>query len=345
MMNPKHRKALITIPLFITLVALCFGTPQEILAQAGSPAEMHQGINSLRAANGLPALAVSNYLMQSAQNHANWIAAGNPGGHTGAGGSSAKDRALAVGYGEGREVFVTENWARGVDLSVTNCIYNMWNDAAHMGNMLTTRHNEFGAGVALDGQGMTIYVVNFGHVSGSAPLPVNTATPGGPTVTPPGPTNTSIPLIQPILSSTPNPDGSVVHVVQYGQALYPIADAYGISLADLLALNNLTEDSIIYVGQELLIIPASQEVQEETPEEIDEAATANTPSATPSPTTTPTPEPIFTDQAPSATPMPEPQNSFLGNIFSGETLWVGIGLVAVSIIGIGLLLYTSSRLK
>ncbi len=346
-MNPKHRKALITIPLLLASLVLCFSAPQEILAQAGSPAEMHQGINALRAANGLPPLAVSSYLMQSAQNHANWIAAGNPGGHIGAGGSSAKDRALAVGYGEGLEVFVTENWARGVDLSVHDCIYSIyyWNDAAHMGNMLTTWHNEFGAGVALDGQGMTIYIVNFGHVSGSAPLPVNTATPGGPTVTPPGPTKTPIPLIQPITSSTPNPDGSVVHVVQFGQALYPIADAYGITLPDLLALNNLTEDSIIYVGQELIIVPASLEVTEVTPEEIDEGATTDTPTPVPSPTSTPTPEQTFTDLPPTATPTPEAQNSFLGNIFSGETLWVGIGLVAVSIIGIGLLLYTSSRLK
>jgi uncharacterized protein YkwD/LysM repeat protein len=342
-MKLKHRKALIAIPLLVTLLVLYFGAPERISAQAGTPSELIQAVNALRAANGLPPLAVNNYLMQAAQNHANWIAAGNPGGHEGSGGSYAIDRAIAVGYGEGAKVEVIENWAQ--DISVQNCIYINWNDAEHMPTMLTTRHNEIGAGVALDGQGLTIYIINVGHVSGSAPLPVNTATPGGPTVTPPGPTNTSIPLIQPILSSTPNPDGSVVHVVQYGQALYPIADAYGISLADLLALNNLTEDSIIYVGQELLIIPASQEVQEETPEEIDEAATANTPSATPSPTTTPTPEPIFTDQAPSATPMPEPQNSFLGNIFSGETLWVGIGLVAVSIIGIGLLLYTSSRLK
>ncbi len=313
------------------------------MAQAGTPAEMHQGINNLRAANGLPPLAVNSYLMQSAQNHANWIAAGNPGGHTGEGGSSAKERALAVGYGEGLEVWVTENWARGYDLSVTSCIYDMWNDPAHMDNMLTTWHNEFGAGVALDEQEMTIYVVNFGHVSGSEPLEVNTATPGGPTATPSGPTNTPIPLIQPVVTTTPNPDGSVIHIVQFGQALSSIADAYGIPLADLLSQNALTEESIIYEDQELIIIPPNQET-EETPAQTGTPST-QTPTATLSPTNTPTLRPSPTAQPATPTPTAEPQNTFLANIFSGDTLWIGIGLVAVSIIGIALLLFTSNRLK
>lgn len=346
MMSSFYQKAGHAIPLLSILLGMVFGAPMVVHAQAGTPAEMHQAINNLRAANGLPPLAVNNYLMQAAQNHANWIAAGNPGGHTGEGGSSALDRAIAVGYGEGAQVFVTENWARGVNLSVTSCIYDMWNDAAHMGNMLTTWHNEFGAGVALDGQGMTVYVVNFGHVSGSAPQPTytpNGAPPeAGPTVTPPGPTDTPIPLIQPVVTATPNPDGSVIHVVQFGQSLSPISQAYGISMADLMALNDLTEESIIYEGQELLIVPANQEV-EETPE--DAAPEAETPTSTPTPTLTATLKPIPTMQAATPTPRPEPQMGFLANIFSGDTLWVGIGLVAVSVFGIALLLFTSARLR
>ena len=341
-MNPKRQKALCAIPLIVILLTLYFSAPPAIQAQAGSPSEMHQSINALRSANGLPPLAVNNYLMLAAQGHADWIAAGNPGGHTGAGGSTAYDRAVAVGYGEGAEVWVTENWARGVDLSVSSCIYDMWNDAAHMGNMLTTWHNEFGAGVALDGQGMTVYVVNFGHVSGSAPVP--TATPGGPTFTPPGPTNTPVPLIQPVLTATPNPDGSVIHVVQFGQALSTIATAYNIPLADLLAQNGLTEESIIYEGQELIIIPPNQEVLE-TPESTGVPEEAALPSATPPPSATPTRQPTPTAPPPTPTPTEEPRNNVLANIFSGDTLWVGIGLVAVSVFGIALLLFTSSRLK
>jgi len=351
-MKPFHKQTLHAIAFLLLLLGIIFAAPETAHAQSGTPAEMHQGINNLRAANGLPPLAVNNYLMQSAQNHANWIAAGNPGGHTGEGGSSALDRALAVGYGEGQTVFVTENWARGLNLSVTSCIYDMWNDAAHMGNMLTTRHNEFGAGVALDQQGMTVYVVNFGHVSGSQPLPTYTPDGGSengdpvevvPTATPMGPTDTLVPLIQPVVTATPNPDGSVIHVVQFGQSLSPISEAYSIPMADLMAQNELTEESIIYEGQELLIFPANQQTQETEEEPVTPEESA--PSATPSLTFTPTQLPSLTQQAPTPTRTPEPQNNFLANIFSGETLWVGIGLVAVSVFGIALLLFTSARLR
>jgi len=325
----------------MSLFGLFFTLPSLAHAQAGTPALMHEGINQLRAANGLYALSVNSYLMQSAQNHANWIAAGNPGGHTGVDGSAAYDRALAVGYGEGAAIYVTENWARGYGLTVSDCIYVMWDDDAHMGNMLTTWHIEFGAGVALDGEGMTVYVVNFGHVSGSAPVQP-TATLSSETAIPSGPTNTLEPIIQPVTTSTPKPDGSVIHIVQYGQSLWPIADAYNISLADLLAQNNLTEDSPIFPDQELLIFPASIEIQE-SPEFTSTSEITLEATATPTPTKTLS----NTQTAPDITPSETPQkrNNLLVNIFSGETLWLGIGLVIVSVFGIALLLFTSARLK
>ena len=340
-MSSRKKNTILTILSMMSLLGFFFAAPIPVRAQAGTPGEMHEQINQLRAANGLYPLAVNSYLMQSAQNHANWIAAGNPGGHTGEGGSTAYDRALAVGYGEGAAIYVTENWARGYGLTVYDCIYVMWDDEAHMGNMLTTWHNEFGAGVALDGQGMTIYVVNFGHVSGSAPVQP-TATPGSETVTPGGPTSTLEPIIQPVTTSTPKPDGSVTHIVQFGQSLWAIADAYNIPMADLLAQNNLTEDSPIYPDQELLIFPATIEIQS-TPE------FTNTPELTLEPTATQTHTKTLsnTPTKPVKTPTetPKEQNSFLVNIFSGESLWLGIGLVAVSVFGIALLLFTSSRLK
>jgi LysM repeat protein len=53
--------------------------------------------------------------------------------------------------------------------------------------------------------------------------------------------------------STPNPDGSIVHVVQSGQTLVGVANVYGIPLQDLLKLNNLSMESIIHPGDTLLI--------------------------------------------------------------------------------------------
>lgn len=325
---------------FGLILALALLPSWRAQAQAGTPDAMHQAINNLRAANGLAPLAVNPYLMQAAQYHANWIAAGNPGGHTGEGGNSSYDRAVAAGYGEGARVWVTENWARGHGLTAQDCVYVSWNDSAHMNNMLTTFHNEFGAGVALDASGMTVYVVDFGHVNSNA-ISQPAAAQVEPTSTPSGPTDTPPPLIQPVTVATPNPDGSVFHIVQFGQSLWTIADAYDIAFADLMSQNNLTEETPIQINQELIIVPASIQV-----EEIEQISPPPTLALTLRPSATPIQEqPSPVPFEPTPTVAEKTKTSFLANIFSGDTLWVGIGLVVVSVLGVALLLYTASRLK
>jgi len=319
--NTMKIKRIAAILAIFCLSLMYFAAPNHVQAQSGKPYEILAEINALRAANGLPALSENIYLNLAAQNHADWI---------------AEDPA-ARGYGEGKQIWVTENWARGSGLTPSECVYGSWNDSAHMGNMLTTWHNEFGAGVALDIQGLTVYVVDFGHSSGSVPIQ--------PTITPGGPTSTTAPLLYPVTTTTPNPDGSVKHIVKYGQTLYGIAEAYGITLADLLALNGLTEDSAIYPDDELIIVPGNEEAQG-TPETT---ATPQAEETTLSPTPTPTKTLRATPTRPvmTATPTekPHPVGHFLTNIFSGDTLWVGIGLVAVSVFGIVLLFFTTARLR
>ncbi|MBW6465867.1 MAG: LysM peptidoglycan-binding domain-containing protein [Brevefilum sp.] len=335
MTHPLKRRLLAILAL-LCLISPFLGTPEGAQAQAGAPYEVLAEINGLRIANGMAPLAENQYLNLAAQNHANWIATTLQGGHTGEGGSTPADRALAVGYGGGARVSVTENWARGPGLTAYNCVYTMWApSSAHISNMLTTWHNEFGAGVALDSQGMTVYVVKFGHVVGSAP-PQSTSAPGGPS-------GTQAPLIQSVVTSTSNPDGSVIHVVQFGQTLWGIAEAYEISMIKLLEQNYLTEDSAIFPDQQLLIIPANLEIEGEgetpTPTPTEEP--------TPTPTATRTPWPRTEAATPLPTPneVPNPRSNFLVNIFSGDTLWIGIGLVGVSLLGIVLLFITSSRLR
>ncbi len=324
----------LTIIALLSLFVLFFSVPQAVEAQAGTAAEVLAEINGVRAANGLTPLSENIYLNIAAQTQADYIAETGVGSHIGAGGTTSADRALAAGYGEGATVWVTENWAKGPGLTAYECVYNMWVPSQeHLDNILTTWHNEFGAGVALDAQGFTVYVAVFGHTSGSS-IPVQS------TITPGGPTLTQVPYIQPVTTSTPNPDGSVLHSVQSGQSLWAIADAYEIPLADLLTMNNLTEEDAIYPDQQLLIVPASEEVTTPTGTPDPDQFTP-----TPKPTQTLTPTPEITQEEPEPTPTPKERNNFLVNIFSGDTLWLGIGLVAVSVLGIGLLLFTSSRLK
>lgn len=335
--NGKLQARLLALLMLVSLVSLFIGAPETARAQAGTPYEVLAEINGLRIANGMAPLNENIYLNIAAQNHADWIASTGQGGHTGAGGSTPADRALAVGYGGGASVRVTENWARGPGLTANSCVYDMWApSSAHISNMLTTWHVDFGAGVALDGQGMTVYVVKFGHVVGSVPPPKTTYAPSGPTGTP-------APLVQPIAIAQANADGSVIHVVQFGQTLWGIAEAYEINMITLLEQNFLSEDSAIFPNQELLIVPANLEIEEETAD----LTPTPTEEPTPTPTRTPTRTPVATQAAVSPTPTeaPNPAGNFLVNIFSGDTLGVGIGLVAVSLFGIVLLFFTSSRLK
>jgi len=331
LMNNKKKQRILTILSILSLTILFFGAPKSVKAQAGTPSEMLQEINNLRVANGLPALAVNNYLMMSAQNHADWIAETGQGGHVGVDGSDATARAQAVGYTSG---LVTENWARGPGLTVNNCIYVSWNDAAHMDNMLNPARKEFGAGVALDAQGFTVYVVNFSNA--------NTGAPALPTITPGGPTVTTAPIIQPVTTATPGPDGSVVHIVQYGQTLWAISDAYGVPLADILALNGFTEETAIYPDEQVWIVKGTGETVTPT---LTPGTTEEELEVTPTSTPTEQVEATFTVITPTPSEEPQSQGNFLTNIFSGDTLWVGIGLVAVSVFGIALLLFTSSRLR
>ncbi|MCB2213871.1 LysM peptidoglycan-binding domain-containing protein [bacterium] len=341
----KNLRILAILSIF-SLFTFWLGAPQTARAQgnpAGTAAEMLAEINAYRASNGLPPMEENVLLNIAAQNHADWIAAGNPGGHTGAGGSSPTDRAAAVGYDVS---WVTENWARGYGLTVSNCVYVMWDDPAHNDNMLDPNRKEFGAGVALDQDGMTVYVVDFSNFDTNGDQPGGYLPDTNTTVTPSGPTATFAPLIQPVMTSTPSPDGSVIHIVQYGQTLWTISDAYGVPLADILALNGLTEDSSIFPEEQLLIVQGTGETPQPT-------ETAGTPTEEePTEVVTPTITPTATERGPqvtiTVTPDPEeaePSNNFLTNIFSGDTLWVGIGLVAVSVFGIVLLLFTSARLR
>ena len=60
------------------------------------------------------------------------------------------------------------------------------------------------------------------------------------------------PQLQVVITSTPNSDGSVTHVVQSGESLISIADAYKVSVAEIKALNGLTSDDI-FPGDTLII--------------------------------------------------------------------------------------------
>jgi LysM repeat protein len=145
----------------------------------------------------------------------------------------------------------------------------------------------------------------------------------------------------PILPATvtPQADGSIIHIVRENETLINIALAYNLPLKDLLELNNLTTQSVIFPGEKLIIRKAF------TPTPT--AAITDTPTprpATPTrrPTRTPTPRPptvtatVFVP-SPTATPVPARPMDTYGKVMVGA-------IVAFGIIGV-LLMVTGEALK
>jgi LysM repeat protein/tetratricopeptide (TPR) repeat protein len=149
-------------------------------------------------------------------------------------------------------------------------------------------------------------------------------------------------VISPIKLSTPNAEGIIIHTVQAGQSLWNIAAAYEVELAELMAINNLTKDSLIYPGEELIIkrinIPTQSTVETQKTVMVTETSTGIMKTKL-SESTTITPSMIVqsTNSIPTFTSTPDNQeNKNLITIFNSRNLLIGI--LFMTIIGIILLL-------
>ncbi len=266
-MNPHKRvrfpAAFLGVVLFLLgLASPAWGRP----APLASPQDILTAVNHLRQVNGLPAYQANQALMQAAQAQADWQAANGTVTHTGEGGTRPKERAAAAGYGNGGTIFISENIAGGYQMSLDEAMALWQGDDLHLNTMLGPNYRDAGAGVASAGDSV-YYVFLAGYVAGeqssAPPESTVTASAGNGEQTP-------------IQTSTPRPDGSVVHIVQPGETLWSIAIAYKVSIAQLMSQNGLPANAVLYPGDRLVIHRAG----EITPQ----------PTATPAPPT-PTPTP------------------------------------------------------
>jgi LysM repeat protein len=300
----------------ILMLALLLGS-LPVRAQAGDAYSLIAAVNQLRAANGLPALQVNSILMSVVQAHTDYQAAIGEVTHISADGSRPRDRAAAAGYGGGSSFFISESIGGGTNLSVSEVIVWWQGDDLHLNTMLGASYAEIGAGVAVAGD-FVYYTIDTAYVSGGSYIPA--ATSGA----------TAVPIYY-VSIATPNPDGSVVHIVQSGQTLIGIAQAYGVSVDAIKALNNLVSDSI-YAGDALLIITAG------TPAPTDTATVTITATHVDTPTRQPTrtPTAIPTTVLIAATPTPTPtgtSSDVLGNILVGIIAVLGVGGVLLMVVG------------
>jgi LysM repeat protein len=290
-------------------------------------------VNALRAANGLTALEANSSLMTSAQAHSEYQAFLGHWTHEGSGGSTPKSRAIAAGYGGGATVFISENVAEisptaGLDF----LIYTIWADAVHWNTMVNPNYTHAGVGVA-EANGEVFYTLDVGYISGAAAVQ-NTPSGGGNT----GTVKATVPLIQPVLAATPRDDGSIVHIVEYGQTLSSIAGIYGVTVDQIKALNGLTLNTI-WVDMELIIRVAFTPSMTPT--------ITNTPvPPTLTPTLTSTPRPPTQTVTSTITVTPTPEKILSGFSFNADTRrGIAIGIIIACAGGLLIMVVSGLRKK
>lgn len=243
-----RRKIIFSLGLFFCLmIGLNQRTSQPVQAQ--SAGEIMQLVNGFRTANGLPPFQINSALSAAAQNQANYMAANMVfSSHVGAGGSTPQSRADAAGY----VGYVSENIVGGTGMSASQGLTWWRNSPVHYNTLITSRYIEAGTGFATNGT-ENFFVLVVGRPS-DAPV-VNA-----------GQDESPEPLfITPIVLSQPNEDGSIIHVVQDGQALWSLAAHYEVELSELMLFNNLSEDAIVHPGDEIIIRLADGQEPPPTP--------------------------------------------------------------------------------
>ena len=296
-------------------------------------------VNAYRVANGYYQLYPHAQVMAAAQAHAEWIVETGQGGHIGAGGSDETTRVSWTGYGDGATILCDENWSSGS--SIDDVMAGAWSDWTHQEVMLNAWGNlytDIGGGVASQGNGRYVFVLNVCKVVGqgySGEVPEGSGSVPAATTNPLATADLTN-YIYGVTLATPLADGSIKHTVLYGQTLASIAEAYGITIDTLRSLNEMTADAtVIWPEQELLIHPGTSTTGAQ------ESATPETP-ASPAPssiaaTQTQPPLPKLSVTATSFTATPQ---SAQGDVKLTRTL--GILLLVLSAGGLMVFLYFSS---
>jgi LysM repeat protein len=254
-------------------------------AQSGEEQELINEINALRASHGLAAYTVDPYLMALAHEHSVYQASIHKSTHE---------------HSDGRvpaQIGVVENVAGG-DLGFITpqtVLTHIWMmDAGHLKTLVGFESGSMGVGISDDG--VTVYYT-LEVIPGAGPAATPGKLRGGTSIA----GETPVALV-PLITMTALADGTIIHVVGYGQTLWSIALAYGVHIDQIRAWNNIAPDSTeIYAGQLLLIRPASLV----TPLPIDSTSTPPVIAPVVISQTPPSPHPTVVNTA-SITPSPTP---------------------------------------
>lgn len=309
--------------LLLAIISLGFIVNFPVLSASRSSADMVTYINDLRVNNGLSALDGDEALENAAQNQADYLASTYGANikdisdyHDRPDGTNEFERVVSAGYPLGPGWYVDEVAYGDDETSTALDAFNFWRGSTtHLKALLNKENVHIGAAIS-EGDDFAYYVVVFGidySKSSAAFSGVISSVP----------TAAITQEVAPVSVALPNEDGSVFHEVQSGETLWGIAIAYEVTGDQIIALNNLGEDGIIYEGALLQI------------------RMAYTPTPKPSATQTvesPTRTPIPAQTAQTVnTPVPSEETTQNTDGFLGmDRQNMGLALILVS--GVGLVL-------
>ncbi|MCB2180015.1 LysM peptidoglycan-binding domain-containing protein [bacterium] len=257
----KTNKWLIAVILMLILGVstknVTASTNNSPLLQSGG--DVIAAINGYRAAYGLAQLSTNAILTSVAQSQANYQASIDTVTHTGAGGTTARDRAAAAGYNDGNILYLSEIIYGGWDATVSTALTWWQNSSIHNSVMLAERYTEIGAGVAVSGN--TVYFTAVlatpsGTTSSSSAYPTTSSSSSGEESGTTDNTAADVAVVIPVQMATPQADGSIVHEVQEGQTIWTIEAVYGLESGTLQQYNDLPSYPYVFPGDLLIIRPA-----------------------------------------------------------------------------------------
>ena len=208
--------------LFIILACLFFSPLSPALAQDFSAEDVIAAVNTLRAGGNLAAYKVDSGLMDYAQQHSEYQASTNTSTHQHSDGTLPWANGLIENVAVGDKDYLTVN----------DLISAILADALHMKTMVGFTSGYIGVGVASNDTSTYVTLdLHPGSVVPAVDLHQSVSLAASTKVT-----STPAPFV-PIITNTPIPDGSIVHVVASGETLWQIAISYVVKVNDIRALN------------------------------------------------------------------------------------------------------------
>ena len=212
-------------------------------------------VNGQRSSNGLSALTVDANIMACAQATAETMAASHMTWHIG----NASGRISAYGYNNYNTCFATENFMMGNSETTISQIAATWSDSTHQIASTGSSYCAIGAGVASTSDGYVYFVIQAAYPAGSKGCSYSSGTGSAASSASSTSTGAAVEvssvsqIVMSVVTSTPDESGYLYHEVQEGQTLWTISEAYGVTIQELQAWNNLNNSTALSLGEKLLI--------------------------------------------------------------------------------------------